>query len=125
VKISGKIIVGAALLVAIASAYRIGIKVTTDAYSKQLSGTQTILAFNHLQRYEELLRCANKEKYEAVQTKLEMSIISQKELIANHLKAHDLERVNKYISIRYPNGVESLKTFRSNRGNRWEEPTCE
>ena len=120
----GYIITGVIIVGAVAVAYRTGIKVTTLAYSDQLNDMQAILAFNHLQRYEELLACLEREKSEDAKVKLEMSIISEKERIARFLVEQNSDRVNEYITLRYPDGLESLKSFESDRGSRWEEPGC-
>lgn len=112
------------ILVASAAAYRFGIKVTTNEYSKQLEETQAMLAFNHLKRYEELLKCLENNKPSETTEKLKMSIISEKELIAEFLNKNNSEKINKYISIRYSKPIESLKSFKSNRGSRWSEPNC-
>jgi len=112
------------LIVASAIAYRFGINVTTNHYSKELDETQAMLAFNHLIRYEEILKCLNDNKSSLAVKKVNMSIISEKELVAEFLNSHESERINKYISTRYNEPLEVLKSYKSNRGSRWSEPTC-
>lgn len=104
--------------------YLFGIRVFRDAAVVGLNETQVMLAFNHLRRYEELHRCLMGPSTEAVKTKLEMSIISEKELIAKFLKTNDSEKINEYISLRYKDGIDSLKEFKSSRGSHWNEPAC-
>ncbi len=104
--------------------YLFGTRVFRDAAVVGLNETQTMLAFNHLRRYEELHRCLMGARIEAAKTKLEMSIISEKELIAKFLKTNDSKKINEYISLRYKDGIENLKEFKSNRGSHWSEPAC-
>lgn len=106
------------------TAYLFGVKVKKDAISEGFAATQAMLAFNHLKRYEELSDCLLNQKPEAAALKLKMSIVNEKELIAEFLQSYNNAKINKYITIRYPQGIESLKNFKSNRGSRWSEPTC-
>lgn len=113
-----------ALLLVGAIAYRLGIEVTKIAWSDSLASTQAMLNFNHLKEYEQLSECLSKGMTEEAALKLEMSIITQKELISEHLRTSDDQRLIRYISIRYPQGIENLRDFKSNRGDRWTEPSC-
>ncbi len=89
-----------------------------------LKETQAMLAFNHLRRFEEIHHCLKGANIEEAMIKFEMSIISEKELIAKFLRTNDSKMINEYISIRYKNGVDSLKNFESDRGSNWTEPAC-
>ena len=89
-----------------------------------LKETQAMLAFNHLRRYEEIQHCLNEGNIDEAMTKLEMSIISEKELVAKFLSTNDSKMINEYLSIRYEGGVDSLKNFKSSRGSNWKEPAC-
>ena len=111
-------------LILIASAYRFGIKVTSEAYSNALSENKTMLAFNHMKRYEELLECLKNKKTSEAAEKLRMSIINEKELIAEFLTEKESKSINEYISIRYKEPIENLKNYKSNRGKSWIEPSC-
>jgi hypothetical protein len=112
------------ILLTSGAAYRFGIKVTKDAYSEGLEATQAMLSFKNLLRYEELSDCLSNGKSKEAVLKLKMSIISEKELIAEFLQTHNNDDINKYISIRYPQGIESLEKFKSSRGSSWNEPAC-
>lgn len=92
------------LLLVGGATYRLGIKVTKDAFSDGLASTQAMLAFNHLKRYEELSDCLSNKKIEAAALKLNMSIVNEKELIAEFLQSHNDAELNEYITIRYPQG---------------------
>lgn len=123
-KKSNYIIFTIIVLLASASAYRFGIKVTKDAFTDEYAAVQAMLAFNHLQRYEELSDCLANGMPDETAQKLQMSIINEKELVAKFLRSHNSTRINKYISIRYPQGIESLRSYKSDRGSRWSEPSC-
>lgn len=123
-KITHYAIVLLVVLLTSGAAYRFGIKVTNDAYSEGHAATQAMLSFNHLLRYEELSDCLSNGKSKEAALKLKMSIISEKELIAEFLQTHNNDKINKYISIRYPQGIESLEKFKSSRGSSWNEPAC-
>jgi hypothetical protein len=112
------------VLVASAASYRFGIKVMKDASVEVLASTQAMHSFNHLRRYEELSDCLSKGMDKEAAEKLRMSVINEKEYISEFLNAHDDAWLNKYITIRYPRGIDSLKTFKSGRGASWSEPAC-
>lgn len=111
-------------LILTASAYRFGIKITSEAYSNALNETQAMLAFNHMQRYEELLECLKNKKTSEASEKLQMSIISEKELISEFLSENNSEKINEYITIRYKKPIEILKNYKSTRGKSWSETSC-
>ena len=108
------IIVSIILLVSFSS-YKLGMNSEYDSRQASLDAVQSMLAFNHLLQYEELYDCLSTGNTEQVLRKLEMAIISEKELISNFLKWNNNPMVNDYITIRYPQGIESLKNFKSNR----------
>ena len=104
--------------------YQFGAKAFREAAVVGLKETQAMLAFNHLRRYQEIQDCLNGAKIEEAIIKLEMSIISEKELVAKFLRTNDSEMINEYISTRYKEGTGSLKNYESGRGSNWSEPAC-
>ena len=104
--------------------YQFGAKAFREAAAVGLKETQAMLAFNHFRRYQEIQNCLNGEKIEEAIIKLEMSIVSEKELVAKFLRTNDSEWINEYISTRYKDGISSLKNYESGRGSNWSEPAC-
>ena len=117
-------IFGILLLLVSAASYRFGIKVTKTAWNKNYASVQAMLAFNHLKKYESLSECLNNGKYDVAIKKIENSIITEKELISKFLQTYNDAMMNEYISIRYPQGIESLRNFKSNREGRWTVAGC-
>ncbi len=119
-------LMGAAVLVCVGLlSFRAGVELTRDAYGDGIYSVQAMLSLNHLNRYEEIHGCLSGGNPNAALNKLEMSIVSEKELIAEYLHSPAREaETAQYISARYPEGVEGLESFESNRGTNWSEAEC-
>jgi len=111
-------------LVGSLSSYRLGVYLSQKAIQDELTATQAMLAFNHLQRYDELAECVRNTRYAAALSKLEHSVISERELLADLLNSTKNEWLYEYISKRSKESIESFRSYKSSRGDRWNEPSC-
>ena len=107
------------------ASYRFGIKVAQEASGNAVSAVQTMLAFDHMRRYEEINSCLKSGKLSGAREKLEHSVITQRELVAALLKTVNSPQVISYIEARTDQTVLSLRNYQSGRGTRWVEPACQ
>ena len=123
---SKKIILALALLsvVGCLASYRLGIKVAQEATGNAVSAVQTMLAFDHMRRYEEVNSCLKSGNLSGARERLEHSVITQRELVAALLKTVSSPQVLSYIEARTDQTVVSLRNYESGRGTRWVEPAC-
>ena len=107
------------------TSYRFGIKIAQDSYGNEILEAQAILAFNHLNRYEELAKCMINGRFSEVSEKLQHSTITQRELLADLLNSVSSTRLSNYIEVRSNQSFEELKNYKSSRNDRWVEPACQ
>lgn len=116
--------IGLAILVGCFVVYRVGVGVMVKVYSKGLSETQAMLAFNHMRQFEDLLHCLEKGAVEPTAERLRHAIVGEKELVAEFLRRTDSDKVNDYISVRYDTPIDELKNFSSTRRGSWQVSPC-
>ena len=118
-------VIAAVLLVAgCLASYRLGLNAAKVSSSDALTAAQAMLAFNHLQRYEELHSCLENGRVAETKEKLRHSATSERELLAELLQVIDKEHVTNYIELRSGQSVEAFRTYKSGRGSTWSEPPC-
>lgn len=95
-----------------------------SGFAAELSQTQGMLAFNHLERYRELEANLSKGCSAAVLEKLKISAATETVLLSSALKEHPDGWLAKDVASREPNLPAQLATYQSPYGNTWKEPTC-
>lgn len=115
----------AIFLVGCLASYSFGIKIAREAFGADLMEVQAKLAFDHLNRYQELSLCLQKGKFSEAKEKLMHQVISERELLAGFLGSVESKEVENYIEIRSEQSIDSFKNYQSNRGSRWSVPSCQ
>lgn len=120
-----KIGLGIIAVVTSLASYRFGIHVSMDAFEVYSTDSQAMFAFNHLGNYSEIKKCLENGKVEAASIKLDNFIITERELLADHLHTGVSPRMIEYINVRSEESLEAYQAFKSNRGSSWSVPSCE
>lgn len=107
------------------ASYRFGVYVAQSAFENGVLETQAMLAFNHMKNYEELISCMEKGKLGEAKAKLNHSLISERELLADLLKSVNTPWLSNYIEVRSDESLDTLRSYESDRGDRWQVPTCQ
>jgi hypothetical protein len=119
------VVVVAMLLVGCLAAYRYGISVAQQGAGGAVTDVQLMLAFNHMQRYQEIHTCLERGRTSEAQEKLAHSALTQRELVAQLLASTDSPSALAYIEKRAREPLDALRAFKSPRGASWSEPACQ
>ena len=98
--------------------------VTKDVLKTCSSDPQAMIAFNRIGDYTKIKSCLDNEKYDATSILIKNYLISQRELLADHLNTGVSPKMTEYIKIRTNEGIAAHKAYKSNRGNSWTVPSC-
>src|SRR5712664_3539648 len=90
-------------------------------FEAELAQTQGMLAYNHLQRYQELEESLSKGCNAAVLEKLKISAANERVLLASFLRDRPNGWLQKYVSDRSAGLPEQLATYKSPYGTSWTE----
>ena len=104
---------------------RAAMKNQMSGFSAELAQTQGMLAFNHLQRYQELEADLSNGCNAAVLEKLRISAATESTLLSSTLKEHPGGWLEKYVKDRAPKLPEQMTTYKSPYGSSWKEPACQ
>ncbi len=104
--------------------FLIGGYVTKDVLRTASSDPQAMIAFNRIGDYTKIKGCLDNKKYDATSILIENYLISQRELLADHLNSGVSPKMMEYIKIRTKEGISAHKSYKSNRGNSWTVPSC-
>lgn len=107
------------------AAYRYGMSVAQQGVDGALSEVQLILAFNHMQQYQDIHHCLELGKSQEAQERLAHAVVTQKELVAELLLSTDSPRALDYIAKRAEEPLEALRNYKSQRGSSWSVPACQ
>ena len=113
------------LVAAAAIGFAVGSRSMRRYAGSELDATQASLAFNHLQRYQELESDLQNGCAKEAMFKADVSVDQELALLASFFSRNQPAWVIEYVSIRDPTLLNRLKTFKSKYGTRWSEPKCE
>ena len=98
------------------------ITLLTVSFNHELETIQAINTYHRIKYYSEIQACLKSGRYDDALKKIEISIDSDKWLLAKFLKENDLKSAEQYILKRSNDSIESIKSY-SLKGP-WTEPLC-
>lgn len=113
-----------AIVVAFAVGESLGQHSMIAGMSVQLDGTQAMLAFNRLDDERQLQTLLSKGCVTQAQSQLDYYEDRDTKLLSEFFKGKLDPETRKYVSDRDSKLAESLSSFRSKYGDRWDEPAC-
>lgn len=123
-KLRTKLGAGVLILVCCLVSYRLGVFVTVEAFKQGFKDTQAMLAFNHANSFRSIKECLDREQVDESRQLVDNLLISERELLAIHLRDGIGSKMIGYIELRSDETLDSLKGFESDRGSSWSVPRC-